>query len=34
MTENEGDVRHLETLDRDLARYVNLETATIYTNGH
>ncbi len=30
MTENEGDVRHLETLDRDLARYVNLETATIY----
>ena len=30
MTENEGDVRHLETLDRDLARYVNLETATSY----
>jgi PiT family inorganic phosphate transporter len=27
---NEGDPRHLETLDRDLARYANLELATSY----
>ena len=30
MTENQGDPRHLETLDRDLARYSNLEMATNY----
>lgn len=28
MTEQQGDPRHLETLDRDLARFSNLETAT------
>ncbi|MEO9575471.1 MAG: inorganic phosphate transporter [Tateyamaria sp.] len=28
MTDNQGDPRHLETLDRDLARFSNLETAT------
>lgn len=30
MTEQQGDPRHLETLDRDLARYSNLELATTY----
>lgn len=30
MTEQQGDPRHLETLDRDLARFSNLETATSY----
>jgi PiT family inorganic phosphate transporter len=29
---NEGDPRHLETLDRDLARYSNLELATNYVS--
>ena len=29
---NEGDPRHLETLDRDLARYSNLELATSYVS--
>ena len=33
MTEQQGDQRHLETLDRDLARYSNLETATNYVIG-
>ncbi len=28
MTDNQGDPRHLETLDRDLARFSNLEAAT------
>ncbi len=28
MTDNKGDPRHLETLDRDLARFSNLESAT------
>ena len=28
MTDNKGDPRHLETLDRDLARFSNLEAAT------
>jgi PiT family inorganic phosphate transporter len=28
MTEQQGDPRHLETLDRDLARFSNLEIAT------
>ncbi|MEP1355449.1 MAG: inorganic phosphate transporter [Tateyamaria sp.] len=28
MTEKQGDPRHLETLDRDLARFSNLESAT------
>ncbi|MEP1768735.1 MAG: inorganic phosphate transporter [Sulfitobacter sp.] len=28
MSENQGDPRHLETLDRDLARFSNLEAAT------
>ncbi|SFS20381.1 inorganic phosphate transporter [Yoonia litorea] len=28
MTDESGDARHLETLDRDLARFSNLETAT------
>ncbi len=28
MTEEQGDPRHLETLDRDLARFSNLENAT------
>ncbi|WP_108483510.1 inorganic phosphate transporter [Oceaniglobus ichthyenteri] len=30
MTEEQGDPRHLETLDRDLARFSNLEMATSY----
>ncbi|WP_299029025.1 inorganic phosphate transporter [uncultured Sulfitobacter sp.] len=30
MTQKQGDPRHLETLDRDLARYSNLELATSY----
>ncbi len=30
MTDQQGDPRHLETLDRDLARYSNLELATAY----
>lgn len=30
MDNNKGDARHLETLDRDLARYSNLELATSY----
>jgi PiT family inorganic phosphate transporter len=30
MTDNNGDQRHLETLDRDLARFSNLELATQY----
>lgn len=30
MSEPQGDARHLETLDRDLARYSNLELATSY----
>lgn len=30
MTEQQGDPRHLETLDRDLARYSNLDLATSY----
>lgn len=30
MTEQQGDPRHLETLDRDLARFSNLELATSY----
>jgi PiT family inorganic phosphate transporter len=30
MAEPQGDLRHLETLDRDLARYSNLEIATAY----
>lgn len=32
MTEEQGDPRHLETLDRDLARYSNLELATSYAS--
>ncbi|PUB17527.1 inorganic phosphate transporter [Yoonia sediminilitoris] len=32
MTEQQGDPRHLETLDRDLARYSNLELATSYVS--
>lgn len=32
MTEKQGDLRHLETLDRDLARYSNLEMATNYVS--
>lgn len=32
MTEQQGDPRHLETLDRDLARYSTLETATAYVS--
>lgn len=32
MTKEQGDPRHLETLDRDLARYSNLETATAYVS--
>jgi PiT family inorganic phosphate transporter len=33
MTENnQGDPRHLETLDRDLARYSNLELASTYAS--
>lgn len=30
MEEQQGDPRHLETLDRDLERFANLETATNY----
>ncbi len=30
MTQQQGDPRHLETLDRDLARFSNLENATQY----
>ncbi|MGH1416756.1 MAG: inorganic phosphate transporter [Pelagimonas sp.] len=29
MNDNQGDPRHLETLDRDLARFSNLEAATV-----
>lgn len=32
MSDNQGDLRHLETLDRDLARYSNLEIATAYVS--
>ncbi|MFA3916289.1 inorganic phosphate transporter [Ruegeria hyattellae] len=32
MTEQQGDPRHLETLDRDLARFSRLETATGYVS--
>ena len=32
MTQNQDDSRHLETLDRDLARYSNLELASHYTS--
>jgi PiT family inorganic phosphate transporter len=32
MTEQKGDPRHLDTLDRDLARYSNLEIATSYVS--
>ncbi|MEP1933767.1 MAG: inorganic phosphate transporter, partial [Roseibium sp.] len=32
MTDQQGDARHLETLDRDLARYSNLELATNYVS--
>lgn len=32
MTEKQGDPRHLETLDRDLARYSSLEMATSYVS--
>lgn len=32
MDEKQGDPRHLETLDRDLARYSNLEMATNYVS--
>jgi PiT family inorganic phosphate transporter len=32
MTKNNGDGRHLETLDRDLARFSNLELATQYVS--
>ncbi|MEH6645056.1 inorganic phosphate transporter [Sulfitobacter sp.] len=32
MTQQQGDPRHLETLDRDLARYSNLELATSYVS--
>ncbi|MEP3053126.1 inorganic phosphate transporter [Ascidiaceihabitans sp.] len=32
MTNDTGDQRHLETLDRDLARYSNLELATAYVS--
>ncbi|SFA80596.1 inorganic phosphate transporter, PiT family [Poseidonocella pacifica] len=32
MTEEQGDPRHLETLDRDLARFSNLEMATSYVS--
>ncbi|MCX7560480.1 inorganic phosphate transporter [Sulfitobacter sp. F26204] len=32
MTQQQGDRRHLETLDRDLARYSNLEIATAYVS--
>ena len=32
MTQNQNDSRHLETLDRDLAQYSNLELASHYTS--
>jgi PiT family inorganic phosphate transporter len=32
MSEQQGDPRHLDTLDRDLARYSNLEIATAYVS--
>jgi PiT family inorganic phosphate transporter len=32
MADQQGDPRHLETLDRDLARYSNLEMATNYAS--
>lgn len=32
MTDQQGDPRHLETLDRDLARYSNLELATSFAS--
>ncbi|MCL4136465.1 UNVERIFIED_CONTAM: hypothetical protein GTU68_065871 [Idotea baltica] len=32
MTDNKGDLRHLDTLDRDLARYSRLEIATQYVS--
>ena len=32
MTQQQGDPRHLETLDRDLARFSNLELATSYVS--
>lgn len=32
MAEQQGDPRHLETLDRDLARFSNLEMATSYVS--
>ncbi len=32
MSDQQGDPRHLETLDRDLARYSNLELATAYVS--
>lgn len=32
MTDQQGDLRHLETLDRDLDRYSNLEVATAYVS--
>jgi PiT family inorganic phosphate transporter len=32
MADEQGDPRHLDTLDRDLARYSNLEAATAYVS--
>ncbi len=32
MNDEQGDARHLDTLDRDLARYSNLEIATSYVS--
>jgi PiT family inorganic phosphate transporter len=32
MSDKQGDLRHLETLDRDLERYSNLEVATAYVS--
>lgn len=32
MSDQKGDLRHLETLDRDLDRYSNLEVATAYVS--
>lgn len=32
MSDQKGDLRHLETLDRDLDRYTNLEVATAYVS--
>jgi len=32
MSDQQGDLRHLETLDRDLDRYSNLEVATAYVS--